>query len=148
MSGDMCDQETRNLFDKQRRREWTNTIMLAVLLGIAGWMAVQTFEQGKAQASYETKLDDHILEYSNLATKIPDGFFSKRRYGLDDAMQERAVNQAKREALDHRIQALERLSATHISESTLYIQMIKDTAVNVKELQRVVWKLVPDGPDK
>jgi hypothetical protein len=140
MSGDMCDQETRNLFDKQKRREWTNTIMLAVLLGIAGWMSLQTFEQGKEQAAYTEKLDNHILEYAALATKIPDGFFTKKRYGDDDARHDREINQQARKGLDDRIHALERLSASHIQEAEIWKQTIRDTVEAVRRLERISWK--------
>lgn len=143
----MCDQETRQLFKKQRNLEFFNTSIGVIMLALLGWGSFQLFEQGKEQSAYKAKLDSHIMEYADLSTKIPDGFFTKDRYGVEDAQHDRNYNQARREVLDQRLQTLERLSATHISESEIYIQMIRDTAINVKEMQRILWKLVPDEPD-
>jgi isochorismate synthase EntC len=136
----MCDNETRDLFAKQTRREWVNTIMLAVLLGVAGWMSLQTFEQGKSQAAYKEKLDNHILEYAELATKIPDGFFSKKRYGESDARHDREINTEARRALDSRIQALERLSSAHIQEAEVWKQTIRDAVTSIHTLEKIVWR--------
>ena len=148
MGTDVCDNETRALFKKQRKLEFLNTGLGMLMLTLLLWGSFQLFEQGKSHEHYKAKLDSHIMEYADLSTKIPDGFFSKARYGVADAKADREYNQLKRDALDQRLHKLETLSATHISESTLYIQMIKDTAVNVKDLQRVVWKLVPDEPSR
>ena len=144
----MCDNETRALFKKQRKLEFLNTGLGMLMLTLLLWGSFQLFEQGKSHEHYKAKLDSHILEYADLATKIPDGFFSKARYGTSDAKADREYNQAKRDAIDSRLHALERISATHISESEIYKQMIRDTAVNVKEMQRILWKLVPDEPSR
>ena len=140
----MCDNETRALFKKQRKLEFLNTGLGMLMLTLLLWGSFQLFEQGKSQEAYKAKLDSHILEYADLATKIPDGFFTKSRYGVSDAKADREYNELKREALDQRLHTLETLSATHISESEIYKQMIRDTTINVKEMQRILWKLVPN----
>ena len=140
----MCDNETRALFKKQRKLEFLNTGLGMLMLTLLLWGSFQLFEQGKSHEHYKAKLNSHILEYADLATKIPDGFFSKARYGVADAKADREYNQLKRDALDQRLHTLETLSATHISESEIYKQMIRDTTINVKEMQRILWKLVPN----
>lgn len=148
MGEDMCDPETRTLFKKQRQLEFLNTSIGMIMLALLGWGSFQLFEQGKMDSVYHEKLDNHILEYANLATKIPDGFFSKERYGTSDADADRNFNRAQREILSQRITTLERLSATHISEAEIYKKMIQDTAESLRRLERIIWKIAPNEPDR
>ena len=114
MGTDVCDNETRALFKKQRKLEFLNTGLGMLMLTLLLWGSFQLFEQGKSQAAYKAKLDSHILEYADLATKIPDGFFTKARYGVADAKADREYNQLKRDALDP-------VSYTHLTLPTIIL---------------------------
>ena len=144
----MCDNETRALFKKQRKLEFLNTGLGMLMLAMLMWGSFQLFEQGKSQEAYKAKLNSHILEYADLATKIPDGFFTKSRYGEEDARHDREINAQARQGLDDRIHALERLSSSHIQEAEIWKQTIRDTVTSVRSLEQLVWKTSREQIDR
>ena len=108
MSGDMCDKETRINFRWSHVLEGVSIIILIALVTVV------------------VEMRDAYHETETLHSKIPDGFFTKERYGMRDAADDRRFNEAEREALESRIQVLERTVPQ-------YCSIIKLTSVRHKK---------------
>ena len=104
-------------------------IIVTIILAIVGWGALQIW-------AMKSVTDQSAAIHA----KIPDGFFTKDRYGADDAEKHRQDDERKRHELELRITYLEKLSAGHLQEAEIWKTMIKELAASIRQLEKIMWR--------
>lgn len=122
MGGDVCDKETRINFRWSHVLEGVSIIILIALVSTV-W-----------------EMRDFYHESEALHKNIPDGFFSKERYGVSDAIKDRQFDEAQREVLESRINSLEQNSIAHYREAELWRQTIRDAVTSIHALEKMMWR--------
>lgn len=118
----MCDKETRLNFRWSHVLEGVSIVIMIALVTVV------------------IDMRDAYKSSEELHASIPPGFFTKDRYGVQDAIVDRKLNESERDVLEQRIQTLERLSTAHYKEAEVWKQTIRDTVESLKSLERLMWE--------
>lgn len=118
---EVCDKETRINFRWSHVLEGISIIMLIGL------------------GTVVMDMRDSTLESERLHANIPDGFFTKERYGLQDANRDRKYNEDSRHVLDQRITALEQAILSHTQEAEVWKGIIRDIQMENRQTLQVLY---------
>ena len=115
-------------------------------------MTRSMLEMQNAMALLTQAHTTHLETWNAYISSIPPGFYTKQRYGADDAEQHRREDELERDRLrqeievrdremERRLSVLETNTSAHNAESARWKDMIKDMARSIESLKEVIWKL-------